>query len=151
MNKFFNTAGPIIKEDHYYISSFDRFDYEEISDLINKKRYFVLHAPRQTGKTSALLEMMERINSEGVYDCLYVNIEASQADRSDAIEGAKTFCSVIANEASFYLGDDSLLEWIDNNPKVTKNMVASLIKYWARNNPKPIILFIDEIDARVQP
>ncbi len=28
---------------------------------------------------------MERINSEGRYDCLYVNIEASQVDRDDAI------------------------------------------------------------------
>ena len=112
MEKFFNTAGPIIKEDHYYISSFDRVDYEEIERLIRQKRYFVLHAPRQTGKTSALLEMMERINSEGRYDCLYINIEASQADRDDAIEGAKTICSIIANLASYYLGNESLREWI---------------------------------------
>ena len=83
MDRFFNTAGPTKTDINYYISSFDRVDYEEIEMLIRSQRYFVLHAPRQTGKTSALLEIMDRINSEGVYDCVYANIEAAQALRGD--------------------------------------------------------------------
>jgi predicted AAA+ superfamily ATPase len=34
----------------------------------------LLHAPRQTGKTSCLLELMERLNAEGEYRALYVNL-----------------------------------------------------------------------------
>jgi hypothetical protein len=88
MDRFFNTAGPTKTDINYlvanlYISSFDRVDYEEIEMLIHSQRYFVLHAPRQTGKTSALLEIMDRINSEGVYNCVYANIEAAQALRGD--------------------------------------------------------------------
>ncbi|MEA3465329.1 MAG: hypothetical protein U9R29_04900 [Thermodesulfobacteriota bacterium] len=61
MEKFFNTARPIISDDHYYIPSFKRLDWDEIRHLIARKRFFLLHAPRQTGKTSALLEMMETL------------------------------------------------------------------------------------------
>ncbi len=53
--RFFNTAGPVIAEDHYHIPPLERLDRDELLMLIDRKRYFVLHAPRQTGKTSALL------------------------------------------------------------------------------------------------
>jgi hypothetical protein len=46
--KFFNTAGPISTDDHYCIPPLSRFDLEEILMLIAQKKYFILHAPRQT-------------------------------------------------------------------------------------------------------
>ncbi|TYT76311.1 hypothetical protein [Desulfobotulus mexicanus] len=62
MHKFFSTAGPMIKEDHYCIPPLTRIDWENIQDLIHTKRYFILHAPRQTGKTSTILEIIQFIN-----------------------------------------------------------------------------------------
>ena len=59
--RFFNTAGPMIPEDHYCIDPLTRIDWEEIQRLIRDERYFVLHAPRQTGKTSTLLALMRLI------------------------------------------------------------------------------------------
>ena len=55
VQKFFNTAGPIKPADHYNIDPLTRIELEEIESLIYQKKYFVLHAPRQTGKTSCLL------------------------------------------------------------------------------------------------
>jgi hypothetical protein len=55
MEKFFNTSGPVFEKDHYALNPLTRLDWDEIYHLINAKRYFVLHAPRQTGKTSVLL------------------------------------------------------------------------------------------------
>jgi len=55
---FFNTAGPVNCDDHYCLPPLSRFDLEEILMLIAQKKYFVLHAPRQTGKTSFLLALM---------------------------------------------------------------------------------------------
>ncbi len=60
-----------------------RLDWDEMTHLIATKRYFDLHAPRQTGKTSILLSMMEELNREGNYSALYVNIEAAQAVREN--------------------------------------------------------------------
>ena len=48
----FNTSGPIVAEDHYHVHPLSRFDEDELLQLIERKRYFVLHAPRQTGKTT---------------------------------------------------------------------------------------------------
>ena len=51
----FNTAGPVRADRDYQIAPLSRIDLEEVLGLIRDERYFVLHAPRQTGKTSALL------------------------------------------------------------------------------------------------
>ena len=42
---------------HYTIDPLSRVDVDELLDLIRRERYFVLHAPRQTGKTSALIAL----------------------------------------------------------------------------------------------
>ncbi|MEN9377867.1 MAG: hypothetical protein RL710_3024 [Pseudomonadota bacterium] len=43
----------------------------ELSGLIASNKYFVLHAPRQTGKTSQLINLMHFINGQGRYRALY--------------------------------------------------------------------------------
>jgi hypothetical protein len=50
--KTFNAAGPSVPGEHYMIDALRRIDLAEIESLIADKRYFVLHAPRQTGKTT---------------------------------------------------------------------------------------------------
>jgi len=65
--KIFNTAGPVRSDEHYMIPALARWDMGEIQRLIGEKRYFVLHAPRQTGKTSCLLALMEKLNAEANY------------------------------------------------------------------------------------
>ena len=77
MERFFNNAGPIKPERHYHIDMLSRVDWAEIQHLIEGERYFVLHAPRQTGKTSTLLEMMRILNAEDRYACAYANIEGA--------------------------------------------------------------------------
>ncbi len=103
MGNFFNTAGPIIPEDHYYIPSFDRLDWPEIYKLIEQKKYFLLHALRQTGKTSALLEMTAELNSKAKYSALYINIEGAQAARNDIEAGISTVCNMLVRSADIYL------------------------------------------------
>jgi predicted AAA+ superfamily ATPase len=65
--KHFNIAGPVDREDHYCIDPLHRIDLEEVEFLIDNKKYFVLHAPRQTGKTTYLLALMEYLNKQGKY------------------------------------------------------------------------------------
>ena len=74
--RFFNTAGPTECDSHYCLEPLERFELEEILSLIDQKKYFVLHAPRQTGKTTCLLSLMKYLNREGRYKCLYINVEA---------------------------------------------------------------------------
>ena len=57
--RFFNTSGPVVAADHYCIPPLERLNLADVRRLIRDKRYFVLHAPRQTGKTSALLDLRD--------------------------------------------------------------------------------------------
>jgi hypothetical protein len=61
-NFFFNTNGPVDPKDHYCLPPLGRLNLGEVLTLIHQKRYFVLHAPWQTGKTSCLLALMEYLN-----------------------------------------------------------------------------------------
>jgi|GEM_PF-1767583 len=74
--KTFNTAGLTRPDEHYTVSPLSRWDMEGIRRLIGEKRYFVLHAPRQTGKTSCLLALMEQLNAEEECTALYVNLDS---------------------------------------------------------------------------
>ena len=55
----FNTAGPVRPQKNYCIPPLDRLNLRQVLALIRSERYFVLHAPRQTGKTSALLALRD--------------------------------------------------------------------------------------------
>ncbi|MDR0702206.1 MAG: hypothetical protein LBF61_07345 [Azoarcus sp.] len=103
MERFFNNAGPIQPENHYHIDPLTRLDWAEVQQLIAGQRYFVLHAPRQTGKTSTLLAMMATLNEEGRYACAYANIEAAQAARGDATRGIPAASQAVASSLARYL------------------------------------------------
>ncbi|MCB1621159.1 MAG: AAA-like domain-containing protein [Thiothrix sp.] len=151
MQKYFNTAGPIIPEDHYHIDLLWRLDWDEIRHLIASKKYFVLHAPRQTGKTSTLLAMMQALNAAGQYQALYVNIEAAQAARQDAEAGLAIICETIASTAVIY-GIQPELEALTTQllaEKQARSVLTILLSRWAQRSDKPIVLMLDEVDALV--
>ena len=151
MEKFFNTSGPTIPDDHYHLDSLSRLDWPEIQQLIRTKRYFVLHAPRQTGKTSALLAMMKTLSEEGKFACAYANIEGAQAARGDETQGIPTACDSIVGSIELYLGNTSLRSWYDAAKQKTnpQALLSALLKHWAQTTPQPTVLLLDEVDALV--
>ena len=150
MERFFNTAGPNIPEDNYTIDPLSRFDLDEILTLINQKRYFVLHAPRQTGKTSCLLALRDYLNAAGDYICVYANVEGGQAARNKVESVIASACNIIANETRRVTGDDMPMELARKAQSIDANSRLSLfLDDLSEALPKPLILFIDEIDALV--
>ena len=65
MERFFNTAGPQQPDIHYTIDPLSRIDLDDVLMLIRQRKYFVLHAPRQTGKTSCMLALRDLLNKQG--------------------------------------------------------------------------------------
>jgi hypothetical protein len=59
----FYNAGPANPKDHYCLSPFERLNQNELVAPSQRKKYFILHAPLQTDKTSALLAFMEALTS----------------------------------------------------------------------------------------
>ena len=149
----FKTSGPVVAAAHYCIPPLERIDLEYVLGLIHDQEYFILHAPRQTGKTSALIALQNHLNSgaEGDYRCLYVNIEAAQAMRENIPEAMAVILEVLAERASSVLGDDSL-EGVVREVLAGGNAGAALwktLKRWAQADSRPLVLLIDEIDALI--
>ena len=114
--RFFNTTGPVHQEWHYAVPPLSRLNLDEVLGLVRTARYFVLHAPRQTGKTSALLALQDLLNggTEGDYRCLYINVEAGQAAREDTTSAMRTILAELALRARLVLQDPTLDEiWPD--------------------------------------
>lgn len=59
--RFFNTDGPVVATKHYCVPPLERLDLNGILQLVGRERYLVLHAPRQTGKTSVLLALRDEL------------------------------------------------------------------------------------------
>ena len=140
----------MIIEDHYCIDPLSRVDWEDIQRLIRDKRYFVLHAPRQTGKTSTLLAMMKVLNIENRFECGYSNIEAAQTARDEA-HGIPAVCGAIARSLAGQLKKPELEQWfLNENMKYPPQIqLIKLLSHWALTSNKPTILFLDEVDALV--
>ena len=75
--KYFNIAGPCNSGEHYMLDPL-RGISKELMNLIDSKQYFVIHAARQSGKTTLLLELVDKINAEGKYHALYCSLEKIQ-------------------------------------------------------------------------
>lgn len=150
MEKFFNNAGPIQKDIHYSVDPLSRINLDEIESLISQRKYFVLHAPRQTGKTSMLLALRDYLNAKGEVYCVYANVEAGQAMRNDVKEVNNTILSQFGNRISHVVKDYwpmDLAEAMMKNP--TTNSVNDFLTKVCIRLEKPLVLFIDEIDALV--
>ncbi len=151
MARFFNTAGPVNCQDHYCLPPLLRFDLDQILRLIEQKKYFVLHAPRQTGKTSCLLALMAHLNQDGRYRCLYVNVEGAQAAREDVKAAMQAILEEMALRTRIYLGH-SEVETMFHQIAQTRSPFAALteaLTQWCETSDRPIVLLVDEIDALV--
>ena len=149
--RFFNTAGPIDPADHYYIPPLERLDFDEVLLLLAQKRYFVLHAPRQTGKTSTLLALRDELNGSGQYHCVYANVEIGQAAREDVGSAMRAILNQIAYEAEIVLRDRFVAGiWPEILERAGPNgALREVLGRWAAAACKPLVLLIDEIDALI--
>ena len=147
--RFFNTEGPVVARKHYCIPPLERVNVDELLALIAQERYFVLHAPRQTGKTSALLALRDLLKAGGDYRCVYVNIEAAQAVREDVERAMRVILGEMGDSALFQ--GDGFLDgiWSDVLTRFGDRALGAALTRWSQADPKPLVLLIDEIDTLI--
>ncbi|MBF0119906.1 MAG: ATP-binding protein [Desulfobacterales bacterium] len=151
MLKFFNTAGPVNGKNHYCLPPLERINLKEIMTLIEQEKYFVLHAPRQTGKTTTLLALMQYFNTEGKYKAIYINVEKGQSAREDVYRGIRSVLGEIASSARDTLHDEFPLQ---NMKEILElwgedSALNEMLCSWSKNNEKSLVIFIDEIDSLI--
>ncbi|MFH0730032.1 MAG: AAA family ATPase [Pseudomonadota bacterium] len=149
--KFFTTEGPVNPNDHYCLPPLDRFDLNDILNLIAQKKYFLLHAPRQTGKTTSLQALMAYLNKEKIYRALYVNIEGAQAARENVAQGIAAVIHAISSAAKWGLeeGDVDSLARKTLAEKPALVALEQFLTSWCAGSIRPTVLMLDEVDALV--
>jgi DNA polymerase III delta prime subunit len=149
--RFFNTEGPVNCADHYCLPPLTRFDLEEVLALIAQKKYFLLHAPRQTGKTSCLLALAEYLNRQGDYIAVYANVEPAQALRENVERAMAVIVTDIARWAGLIAHDQTAeplaRQVLADTPSETA--LGAFLTRWCQLLDKPLVLFLDEVDALV--
>ncbi|MEM7589013.1 MAG: ATP-binding protein, partial [Myxococcota bacterium] len=119
--RYFNTAGPLNPAEHYCLDLLSRWDLPEVLSLINQKKYFLVHAPRQTGKTTCLRALADTLNGEGKYACVYMSVERARTAGADIDRGLQAVMVELGRRAEAVLGDS----WVRSNwPTVFDNEFA---------------------------
>jgi type II secretory pathway predicted ATPase ExeA len=143
MTRWFNIAGPCNDDIHYMLSPTIRLP--DLEELIQQRSYFVLHAPRQTGKTTAMLSLAQQLTATGNYAAVMVSVEVGSAFNHDPSAAELAILGTWRNTIEDSLPPELQPQtWVYNVPG---QRIAENLRAWSRAINRPIVLFIDEIDS----
>ena len=128
MPRWFNIAGPCQADIHYMLPPTSRLP--DLQPLISQRSYFVVHAPRQTGKTTAMLALAEELTQSGHYTSVMVSTEVGNPFPQDP--GAAELAMLDAWWASiqFDLPSDLHPPSLNNQAQPGRRIQAAL-QLWA--------------------
>ncbi len=148
MARRFNTAGICRPEDHYMLAPEARLG--RLRQLIDDKAYFVIHAPRQSGKTTSGQLLAEALTAEGTYAAVLASCKPGAVAGGDVERGVGAVVGSIDQECRNQLPAELRPE----SPEALRNLAAEIrlkeyLLRWCDLCPLPVVLFLDEIDALV--
>jgi type II secretory pathway predicted ATPase ExeA len=116
-----------------------------VRELIDQKGYFVLHAPRQVGKTTAVMELACQLTAEGRYTALMVTMEVGAPFSHDPGAAELAILGTWRSDAQVWLPSELRPpEW----PKAEAGQqIYVALQAWTQASSRPLVLFLDEIDA----
>jgi hypothetical protein len=114
----------------------------QLHRYISDRLYWVLHAPRQTGKTTFLQSWMREINAGSEAVSCYVSVERCQGV-AEPERAMPAICEAIREYASW-----SDLPVPETNDAFPLSMLSNMLGNWSRLvAPKPLIVLFDEVDV----
>jgi type II secretory pathway predicted ATPase ExeA len=119
----------------------------DVRGLIDDGQYFVVHAPRQTGKTTTLEALAKQLTAEGKYTGLKFSCEEGQAFSDDISKVEDALIYSITKAASLHLPEELRPPKVSSSPEGTQ--VGEFLSRWSQKCPRPLVLFFDEIDALI--
>ena len=117
----------------------------QVERLVTQHGYFVIHAPRQIGKTTAMMGLAAQLTASGKYAAAVVSAEAAQSFGHDIAGAEQALLNAWQTSLEFWLPPELQPHNWDDLPVGSR--VVQALSAWARACPRPIVLLIDEIDA----
>lgn len=140
----FCAGGPIPKEGYYALK--ERPEVGKILDKIEKGRYFVIYAARQTGKTSLIQEVVEKLK----YDDKYLPSYLTFQDFSDSLneeEFYQQLAEMFLFEISIGLEEKGKdIEILERECRSQQSFVK-LLQNLHKKIPYNLCMFIDEFEG----
>ena len=145
MRRFFNTTGLCNPERHYMVEPF-RHLYVNILHLIEDQQYFLIHAPRQTGKTTFLHALAQRLNREGDYVSVVCSLESAGYPSISVESANEVFIQSLYRMAGFFL-DKQYLPPDPSTYASGNSLFGRYLTDWCHTLDKPLVLLLDEVDS----
>ena len=115
-----------------------------LEKLVEQQGYFVIHAPRQTGKTTAMLSLAEQLTASGKYTAVMVSAEVGAPFPHDPGAAEKAMLASWRDSAEDTLPAELHPPvWPVTSPG---QQIQAALRAWAKTSPRPLVVFIDEID-----
>jgi hypothetical protein len=141
--RHFNTAGPCSPDIHYMLPPLERLP--QVPGLIDQRGYFVIHAPRQTGKTTAMLALAQQLTAQGRYASVLLSAEEGAPFGEDIGVAETALLHSWSETAEDYLPPELVPPpWRRTEPG---QGIRAALRDWAQHSPRPLVLLIDEIDS----
>lgn len=144
MARFFNTTGPCNPVRHYFLPPGKRLHNAQLERYVRDELYWVLHAPRQTGKTTFLMTWMRELNAGGEAIACYVSVERCQGI-PEVERAIVAVCEAIRSSSrDFGLPIPDLL----SSGTSPASLLAETLRVWSELvAPKPLVVLFDEVDT----
>ncbi|MEG4533668.1 ATP-binding protein [Microcoleus sp. D2_18a_D3] len=143
MPRWFNTAGPCQEDIHYALSPTVRLP--SLERLIAQRNYFVIHAPRQVGKTTAMLALAKQLTESGQYTAVMLSVEVGAPFSQDIAGAEDAILGAWRRAISIRLPPElQPPAWPSSEPG---QQIGDVLSLWTQSSPRPLVVFIDEIDA----
>jgi len=148
MERFFNIAGMCRPDRHYMVEPEGRL--AKLRPLIDREAWFVIHAPRQSGKTTTTRLLAETLTVEGRYAAVLSSCKPGSTAGDDVEVGVEA----VVHSLNLECQDQLPAELRPPEPKEVADNAAALrlrryLQLWCERCPRPVVLFLDEIDALV--
>lgn len=144
--RFFNTGGPCNPQTHYMLSATQRLEAFRVHQLIEQEGYFVLHAPRQVGKTTAMQGLASELTASGAYVAVVLSLETGAAYPNDPLKAEQAILTnwkiIIETKLSPELHPPV---WFPEG--YGGGLLSTFLSQWSMAAPRPLVVFLDEIDA----
>jgi type II secretory pathway predicted ATPase ExeA len=145
MSRYFNTAGPCRPAEHYMIPPEKRIP--AVRGFIDRGLYFVVHAPRQSGKTTCFRDLADTLTASGRYTALLTTCETGQKLEKPDIEASIAAVLDILRQRAERSLPAELRPPRPDASIAPETRVRDLLVRWSQQSPRPVVLFLDEIDA----
>ena len=139
----FNVAGLCLPGEHYMLDPL-RGIGGELMNLIDSKQYFVIHAARQTGKTTLLYALVDKINAAGDYYAVSCSLEVAQS-----FAEPERGIPVIVKRLRYAFEEFAMPEGFAANADYgdIANVVRKSLEDYCGKLDKPLVIFFDEADC----